>query len=343
MSYTFKNTEINNEKASTFETKSLLYLIGQRKDSKDILYVTFDCFNDVSGINKNHDKIWDIQSKNEANINPKKIGKYLYTLFDNSTSIFEFIELIFFCPKLKDEYKIDTSKNIYNLTNIEVKTLARIENGLSEEVTRVRGLEDDFSKEKKSFFSKVLFVEDNLSENEYIKAITKFKNVDLKNEIFYTALFSELRNIQTAKKNSYIENETIAEIIDVLNFQRHLSSKDIELLIISRIIGTELFVSLSIPLYFSPVTDKLSIEDKKDLLQECNSNLSRAFFNKNSNKIFWQICERIIEYVEISGNKDVQDIYKLLFNDYEFKLSYLTENTVLYLISIIIQGINHDN
>ena len=65
MTYTFKNTEINNEKANDFETKSLLYLIGKRKDSKKVEYVTFDCFNDINGINKKLDEIWDIQSKNE--------------------------------------------------------------------------------------------------------------------------------------------------------------------------------------------------------------------------------------------------------------------------------------
>ena len=32
MNYTFKNTEINNKKASDFETKSLLYLISNKKE-----------------------------------------------------------------------------------------------------------------------------------------------------------------------------------------------------------------------------------------------------------------------------------------------------------------------
>ena len=105
MKYTFKNTEINNKKATDFETKSLLYLIGRRKDSKEIEYITFDCFNDVSGVNKNSDKIWDIQSKNEKSLNPKKIGKYFYTLFDNYLSSFDFKEFIFFSPVLKLDYK----------------------------------------------------------------------------------------------------------------------------------------------------------------------------------------------------------------------------------------------
>ena len=49
--YTFKNTEINNKKASDFETKSMLYLLGMRSDSKEIDLIAVDCFNDVTGLN----------------------------------------------------------------------------------------------------------------------------------------------------------------------------------------------------------------------------------------------------------------------------------------------------
>ena len=118
MAYTFKNTEINNEKASTFETKSLLYLIGKRSDSKEIEYVVFDCFNDVSGINKKFNEIWDIQSKGEKSLNPKKIGSYFYTLFDNYISTFSFKEFIFFSPILNQSYKIDNSTNLWVLGSI---------------------------------------------------------------------------------------------------------------------------------------------------------------------------------------------------------------------------------
>ncbi|HLP63455.1 hypothetical protein [Flavobacterium sp.] len=331
---------MNNEKASNFETKSLLYLIGQRNDSKDVVYVTFDCFNDVSGLNKKVDKIWDIQSKNEKTLNPKKIGKYFYTLFDNFTSIFSFEDFIFFCPELNSEYKIDSLKTTYNLDNLVDKTFQRIKKGLTEEIERVQGNSKSYSTSIDDFLKKVLIVEDKSTNNDYIKAVTKFKNTNLKNDDFYTSLFNDLRDIQTAKKNSYIENTTISEIREVLNFRRHLSTKDIETLIISRIIGCEIFKYKSIPIYFSPILEGMDIEDKKDLLQECNSNLSRAFFNKNSNKTFWDICEKIVEYRTTTTDNDVENIYLLLFVDYKFKISYLTKETILYLISIIIEGLN---
>ncbi|WP_445454478.1 hypothetical protein [Flavobacterium sp. 25HG05S-40] len=331
---------MNNEKASNFETKSLLYLIGQRSDSKDVVYVTFDCFNDVSGLNKKIDKIWDIQSKNEKTLNPKKIGKYFYTLYDNYRSIFSFEDFIFFCPELNSDYKIDSVKTTYKLDNIVDATFERIKKGLTAEIERVEGNSTVHASNIDNFLKKVLIVEDKSTNNDYIKAVTKFKNTNLKDDDFYSSLFNDLRDIQTAKKNSCIENSSISEIREVLNFRRHLSTKDIETLIISRIIGCEIFKYKSIPIYFSPVLDGMDIEDKKDLLQECNSNLSRAFFNKNSNKTFWDVCEKIVEYRTTITDNDVENIYLLLFVDYKFRISYITKETILYLISIIIEGLD---
>lgn len=338
MKYTFKNTEINNKKATDFETKSLLYLIGRRKDSKEIEYITFDCFNDVSGVNKNSDKIWDIQSKNEKSLNPKKIGKYFYTLFDNYLSSFDFKEFIFFSPILKLNYKKDEKLRIYGIDNFEDKTLVRIKNGLNEEIVRVKGNKKDYKIEQESFLKRILIVEDNESGNEYVKTVTKFKKTDIKTDAFYKSIFQDLRDIQSSKKNSYIENAIIENIRDVLAFKRHLFSKDIETLIISRIIGVEIFDYKSIPLYFSPLLEKLSVDDKKDIIQECNSNLSRAFFNKNSNRIFWNICEVLISFLEKNDNTDVDDVFNITLEPYKPKLSYLTSITIKYLIAIIIEG-----
>jgi hypothetical protein len=338
MNYTFKNTEINNKKATDFETKSLLYLIGRRKDSKEVEYIAFDCFNDVSGINKNSDKIWDIQSKNEKSLSPKKIGKYFFTLFDNHTSLFDFTEFIFFCPILKPEYKIDEKLNIYGTENIVNKTLVRIQNGLKEEIIRVKGKTFDYSIEQQKFLKKVVIVEDTELDNEYIKTVTKFKKSEIKSDAFYQSVFQDLRDIQSAKKNTYIENSIINQIKDVLKFNRHLYTKDIEVLIISRIIGCEVFEYKGVPLNFLPIIDSLDFEDKKDTIQECNSNLSRAFFNKNSNREFWKICEIIIEYLESQDVTDVEMIFNNLFTKYKFRISYLTPITIKYLIAIIIDG-----
>lgn len=338
MSYTFRNTEINNEKASVFETKSLLYLIGKSNCRKEIEYITFDCFNDVSGIDKKGNNIWDIQSKNEANLNPKKIGKYFFTLFDNSISKFSFKEYIFFCQYLDDNYKINNSLRVYNCSNFQPKTFNRIKNGLIEEVKRVKGESIDYSSNIDAFLSKVLIVEDDTTEQEYLKLITKFKNKSLKTDDFYLNVFKELRDIQSAKKNTFIENQTIANILDVINFNRHLKVLDIDTFLICRIIGVEIFSHKSIPVYFTVYTSLLPIEDIKDLIQECNSNLSRCVFNKLSNREFWKICEGIINHLDSNFETDIERIFQVNFNEYTPRYSYLNEITIKYLIALIIEG-----
>ncbi|MGL6002402.1 MAG: hypothetical protein ACRCZ4_09950, partial [Plesiomonas sp.] len=90
--YTFTNTEINNKKASEFETKSLLYLLGMRDDSDEIEIITVDCFNDVTGADENFNKLWDVQSKNHSSLPPSKIGESLLTLYNNYISSIEFID-----------------------------------------------------------------------------------------------------------------------------------------------------------------------------------------------------------------------------------------------------------
>ena len=125
--YKFTNTEINNKKASEFETKSLLYLIGMRADSKEIEILTVDCFNDITGANESFSKLWDVQSKNHKSLPPSKIGESLLTLYKNFISSFDFAEYILFIPKLKRDYLIDSSLNVYGYRNIHEKQRKGIE------------------------------------------------------------------------------------------------------------------------------------------------------------------------------------------------------------------------
>lgn len=48
--YKFKTTEQTNDKATEFETKSLLYLLTKIKGCSGISLFIIDCFNDVTGM-----------------------------------------------------------------------------------------------------------------------------------------------------------------------------------------------------------------------------------------------------------------------------------------------------
>ena len=339
--YTFKNTEINNKKASDFETKSLLYLIGIRSDKDEIEVITVDCFNDVTGANNSFSKLWDVQSKNHKNLPPSKIGESLITLYDNYVSDFSFSSYILFIPKLKDEYLVDSSLSTYGYENINDQQKKGIEKKLIEKISGVKGskkppLLDDF-------LCNVTFVEDNKKVSTYIKKIARFKNKKIISEELYESIFNEIRDVQTALKNSYIEDEVINEPIEVLKFDRHITKKEINTLLISRLVGVEIFSFSGVPLPFLPVIKELDAESVKDLIQDCNENLSRAFFDKNGCLNFWRVSEFIIQNVRDNPESSLKNVHKALLSSVKISTNYLTEDTILYMISLVMTGIENEN
>jgi hypothetical protein len=344
-SYIFKNTELNNKKASEFETKSLLYLFGMREDSSEIDYVAVDCFNDVTGLNNKVTKLWDIQSKNHKNLPPSKIGESLFTLYDNFISSFNFTEYILFIPKLDRSYLIDNTINIYNYSNINKKTKKGIEKKLKLEIARVKNDIIDPPTLISDFLNQITFVEDNKQISTYIKQISNFKNKKKYPNKFYENIFKEIRDKQTGLKNSYIENKTIFYPKDVLTFERHITKKEINTLIISRLVGVNIFSNNGIPISFLPIINARTddSEDITDLIQECNENLCRAFFNKNDSRNFWQISEFIILTIKKDIKIDINTVYDMLLDSLKVKSDYLTKTTILYMISLVVEGVNNDN
>jgi len=63
MSSTVKFSEKLRKPASDTETKALLYLMNFYEDSDKIYYFVVDFFNDLTGIDRMSNKLWDMQSK----------------------------------------------------------------------------------------------------------------------------------------------------------------------------------------------------------------------------------------------------------------------------------------
>ncbi|GAB2994768.1 hypothetical protein [Psychrosphaera aestuarii] len=337
--YTFKNTEINNKKASDFETKSMLYLLGMRSDSAEIEIITVDCFNDVTGSNLDFSKLWDVQSKNHSSLPPSKIGESLSTLYDNYISSISFSEYILFIPKLTRDYLIDSDLNVYGYSNINLKQKKGIEKKLKEKINgnNLGSVPPLFV----DFLSKVTFVEDNKKISTYIKKISKFKNKRAITEEIYERIFNEIRNAQASLKNTYIENESIVKPSEVLKFERHITKSEINTLLINRLIGIDVFSFPGIPIAFFSVIEGKDEEEIKDLLQECNENLSRAFFDKNGCREFWKLSEKIIELLKDNPKNKMTEIYEVLISKIKIRTPYLTEHTVKYMISLVKTGLEN--
>ena len=204
--YKFLYTEHLNEKTTEFETKSLLYLLSMREDSREINTFIIDCFNDVTGATENCDKLWDVQAKGIKTLRPLTIGESLITLFENYLSSINFDFYILFFPKLNDIYFVDNNIQVFNIYNFQDKYITKI----------VEGLKNEYEKRNKStieeetimnFIKEVNFVIDKDNKSKYIKNIIDFKRDFGKNNEFFDSIFDEIRDKQSILKNISIHHK----------------------------------------------------------------------------------------------------------------------------------------
>ncbi len=338
--YTFTNTERTNKKASEYETKSLLYLVGQRKDKKEISIVAIDCFNDVTGMNEGGDKLWDIQSKGEASLTPRKIGRYLITLFKNYDANFSFFEYIFFMPKINSRYLNDGAQIVFGVSGFKADQLEKIKEGLLQEINNSK--ESYTEAYINGFLDVVTFVEDRKNTSTYVKDIVRFKHQDEKENKFYEEIFKEIRNIQSGKKNSYIEGENIKEPLDVLGLKRHIMVDDLKMLVVNRFVGVDLFNQNMMPPSFLDVVRSYDAQDLQDLILDCKSQIGKAFFDKNQKREFWSVFEHIISTISSNSVVSVKDIFDSLSENVSRRLSHLNNDGIMFLSAMIKDGLNEN-
>lgn len=338
--YTFSNTERTNKKASEYETKSLLYLIGQRRDKKEVFIAAIDCFNDVTGISKTGEKLWDIQSKGEANLSPRKLGRYLITLFNNYDSNFSFFDYIFFMPKIDGRYLNDGVQGVFGISGFTSKQAVKVKEGLVQEIVKSGATHSEES--VSDFLGMVTLVEDRKNTSTYVKDIVRFKNQSEKENKFYDEIFKEIRDIQSAKKNSFVEGESIENPLDVLVFDRHILVDDLKMLVVNRFVGVDLFDQRMMPPSFLDVVKGYDSQDLQDLILDCKSQIGKAFFDKNQRREFWLVFEHIISTINSDPLVSVSAICESLGDKVIRRLSHLNDSGVMFLSAMIKDGLNEN-
>ena len=76
----------------------------------------------------------------------------------------------------------------------------------------------------------------------------------------------------------------------------------------------------------------------EDVLLECRSNVSKAFFDKNSYILFWSVIECMIFEIHSNKAKNVDYIYKKTKSSICKIPKYLDEMSLKYLISLLLSG-----
>lgn len=341
MSYTVKSSEKLRLAGAEYETKALLYLMNFRDDSSEVHYYIVDFFNDLTGMSRTGKKMWDIQSKGAKNTSPKGVGKELVTLYKNYVSDFKFDCFVLFVGGLSSTVRIDDKKNIFDINNIQPKALQKIKEGLLEEcidktyIDSSNITDEDLDK----FLAHIQFVVDNKSNGEYVKSIIKTHVKLMPNEGILTSIFNEIRDKQANKKNSVVENITIETNHEALNYFRHLTTGEIRLLAIARIINRDPFEK-GVPLPFYTILNAISDDRKKDAVLESQLALAKALYNKNNAENFWELFENIYSIIIQNPQDNVNVLYGKLNQDIVEQCFDFDVISLKYFISIIKDGID---
>lgn len=341
MPYTVRSSERTRSSGAEHETKALLYLMNLRSDSNEIYYFVVDFFNDLTGMNRFADNLWDVQSKGAKNNSPAAIGKELVTLFKNYLSDLEFKDYILFLGGVSSAVRVDDTLDIFDISNIKITSLSRLKEGLKEEATEKSYINNSDITDNNidEFLKKVLFVIDNKSSSEYVKAIIKDHPDIIPEEKILNAIFNEIRNAQSELKNTVVEGVVIQSSDEVLHYCRHLTNSEIKLMTLSRIINRNPVEKKSIPPSFISTYSAWVPEKQSEMLDQCVQTLCKALFNKNAATEFWNLFENIYSLIVTNPTYSVQEIYQSLDIQIRNASPDFDAISLKYFISVVKDGI----
>lgn len=341
MTYIVKSSERLRPAASETETKALLYLMNFREDSDEVYYFVVDFFNDLTGMCKMADKMWDVQSKGAKNSSPKMIGKELVTLYKNYLSDFEFSCFILFLGGVSNTVRIDNNINSFDVSNVEVSALEKIIEGLKEECKSKTYINDAEITDDKinDFLSKIYFVIDDKEKSEYVKKIIRLNPLIIPKDEVLVAIFNEIMNTQSGKKNNRIvEDITLSLPNDAISYGRHLTVTEIKILVLNRILTQEV-VGEKLPISFIPIYSKYPEQNRKNLLEDCQLDFSKALFDTSSQDDYWKLFEEVYRLITNNPNDDINEIFNKLDKDLKNRCRHFNVLSLKYFISKIKDGL----
>ena len=345
MPYTVRSSERTRSSGAEYETKALLYLMNLRSDSNEIHYFVVDFFNDLTGMDRFAESLWDVQSKGAKNNSPAAVGKELVTLFKNYLSDIDFKEYILFLGGVSSTVRVDDTLDIFDLSNVKISALSKLKEGLKKEAEEKTYISDSDITDSNidDFLQKVTFVVDSNSPSEYVKAIIKDHPDIIPEERILSAIFNEIRNAQSELKNTVVEGVVIQTSDEVLRYCRHLTNSEIRLLALNRIINRNPVEKNSIPPSFLSIYTSWVPEKQRELLDGCVQTLCRALFNKNAASEFWNLFENIYSLIVANPTYTVQEIYQSLDTQIRNASPDFDAVSLKYFISVVKDGIQNDH
>lgn len=338
--YKIQSSEKTTSSGAEYETKALLYLMSFSEACSDVHYFVVDFFNDLTGVDRYSDKLWDLQSKGNKNNSPRQIGKELVTLLKNYLSEIEFQTYILFMGGISNAVRIDNIKNVFSIDNISDTAIKKIKEGLIEESIEKKYIDENRINDKliNDFLSKVCFVVDDKSKCEYVKNIIEVNPTIMPNDIILEQIFNQIRDAQSSKKNNgNVEGIIIKSTDEFLYYNRHLNVNEIKMMVLSRLVNNDI-MQKGIPPSFIEIYSKFPEINKKDKLEDCKLSIAKMLFDKNNADNFWAFFSDIYEVISQESNASIDILYRKLNRKILNRMSGLDTLSVKYFMSIVKEG-----
>lgn len=338
MTYRFDSSERTTSPGNVMETKALLYLIDFDENGDDIFGFAIDCFNDVTGMDKDSLKLYDVQSKARKS-GPREIGKELVTLFHNYTSTFReyFIEEILFLGNITSTVLEDESLGIFRFRDMFEDAQMKVRAGLIEACKEKEYVaEGDVNEEQiDGFLSDVLFVIAKQNNADYISPLVKATELLPPTDAKLIKIFNEIRKAQANFKNKpSIAGKRINKPNEVYNFGRVFKRREIELMVISRLInGNPL--EAGIPTSFLPYLRTQEEGDEDEVIEDCQLDFSTQICDKNSTQAFWDLWGEIVTAIDNDGSASVDQIYDSIAQETHDACIHLSPLSTKYFIAFV--------
>ena len=341
--YVIRASEERNEKATEFETKSLLYIMDHYKNNDKLAFIAIDFFNDLTGVNNFADTCYDIQSKGIKNIKPKQLGSFLVTLYRNYVSTLNFTEF-YLCidslgPTLKNCIQ---DKKIFSYDDFDNEIQKTILEGLKD-ACMTKDYFEDKSKvndmDISTFLKKVNFIILDKTKEEYVKNAVDY-NITVIDDIYFKKVFKEIRDFQSSKKNNNLEGTIIHSISCLFQYDKYVEISQIKMMIISRITSQYVVKDYkSCPKAFINTLASVDETIREEFLENCQNDYFRMLVNINDQQAYWELFENIFTIVSNNPTLDIDAIYNKLDTAKMKRIQFLNYNSCRYFISIIKEGI----
>ena len=190
-----------------------------------------------------------------------------------------------------------------------------------------------------SFLQTVCFVVDTKQPQDYVRAIIQDHSAIIPDDDTLISIFDEIKQKQSSKKDaSKVEGVTIDSPDESLSYYRHLTSNEIKMLTLQRILHKNP-LEKGIPVSFIAIIANSPQKGKEEICDQCQAALCRALFNPNTAQEFWELFESVYRLICNNPDDDVQEIYRKIDGTIKNSIPDFDTLSMKYFIATIKDGI----